>query len=167
MEEKPNTIGESEFLKVARSSQFRHFGLLGMRCLLGGLFIYAGFTKAMSFPELATTIRNFHILPDLLVEPLSFYLPLLEILVGAALIGGVFYPGALFLTTALLVFFSLALFLAWIRGLDIECGCFGRGTGSATVQMALLRNLLLLSICLVLKKSLTRKGFAKIEVSDG
>jgi hypothetical protein len=55
-------------------------------------------------------------------------MPALEVLASLALVSRVLWRGgALILGTMLLVFVA-ALFQAILRGIDIECGCFGKGS---------------------------------------
>jgi hypothetical protein len=53
--------------------------------------------------------------------------------------------GALVLITLLLTVFTLALASALVRGLSIDCGCFGHTFISTGTVVPILRNLLLLS----------------------
>jgi hypothetical protein len=46
--------------------------------------------------------------------------------------------------------FLIALSSAWVRGLDIRCGCFGKDEVSTNYPMLLTRDALLLAAALVL-----------------
>jgi putative oxidoreductase len=98
-----------------------------LRVALGALFIYAGAAKVPVAPEFARDIQRYAIIPwpDATVL-LAIYLPWLEILSGAAVMVRRFHLGALAVIVALMLAFTAALTSAWTRGLDIECGCFGR-----------------------------------------
>ena len=52
-------------------------------------------------------------------------LPYVQLLTGLCLFANFFRPGANMLAVALLGIFTLAQFSALIRGLQIDCGCFG------------------------------------------
>jgi uncharacterized membrane protein YphA (DoxX/SURF4 family) len=101
--------------------------LLFLRVALGALFIYAGVMKVAEAPDFARDIQRYAIIPwpDATVL-LAVYLPWLEILSGAAVIVRRFHLGALAIIAGLMLVFTIALSSAWARGLDIECGCFGR-----------------------------------------
>ena len=95
--------------------------------LLGALFVYAGMTKTLDPARFFADIRNYDILPwPAVAVMLAFYLPWLEILCGVAVIIRPLRAGALLLLTTLLLAFTAALAQAWVRGLDISCGCFGK-----------------------------------------
>lgn len=136
--------------------QFSKEALILLRWVLGGLFLYAGVSKAMNPDGFMADLGKFQLLPELLVVPVAIYLPFLEILAGLALVTGIFCLGGLFLTKGMLLAFSVGLVSAWWRGLDITCGCFGRGFGDLPVQWALLRNGFLLGLCLVLALAVFR-----------
>lgn len=100
--------------------------------VLGGLFIYAGVLKAWDPVKFAGDIANFRLLPWTLGVRLAFYLPWLEIICGIALIGGWLRTGALGLLTALMLVFIAATVSAEVRGIDLDCGCFGAATQGLT-----------------------------------
>lgn len=99
--------------------------LVLFRLVLGGLFVYAGVVKVLDPLDFAQSIRNY----DLVGQSLSFVaaivLPWVEILAGVALAAGVWKRASALIITALLVFFILLTLVTILRGLDIDCGCFG------------------------------------------
>ena len=99
--------------------------LLVFRIVLGGLFVYAGAVKVLEPLDFAQNIRNY----DLVGQSLSFIaaiaLPWLEVLAGAFLVAGIWKRGAALVISGLLVFFIALTVVTLIRGLDIDCGCFG------------------------------------------
>jgi putative oxidoreductase len=96
--------------------------------IIGGIFIYAGASKATDPVGFANDIDNYKILPWPLTVRLAFYLPWLEILCGLALIFGLLYRGGLLILTMLVSIFIIASVIAKARGLDITCGCFGHAS---------------------------------------
>ena len=96
--------------------------------IIAAIFIYAGVLKALDPVQLAHDIDHYKILPWTIAVGLAFYLPLLEILCGLALIFRFFYRGALSILTGLVVVFLVATIAAKVRGLDITCGCFGHAS---------------------------------------
>jgi putative oxidoreductase len=97
---------------------------------LAAVFIYAGVDKIRDPLQFADSIAAFRILPAALINLLSLGLPPFEIGCGLLLI----VPqtrrvGALSVMLASALFF-LALLSALLRGLTLDCGCFGSGTPS-------------------------------------
>jgi uncharacterized membrane protein YphA (DoxX/SURF4 family) len=95
-----------------------------VRLVLGATFLYACMDKIIDPAAFAQVIHNYQILPDELINLAALVLPWLELLLGLALILGMWLPGAVFLCNLLLVVFLGALTFNMIRGLDIQCGCF-------------------------------------------
>jgi hypothetical protein len=88
-------------------------------------------------------LENYRLLPASIVGPVAYYLPYLELLVGAGLISGLFYSGILLISGGFLAVFLSALTAAWVRGLDIHCGCFGKASAGGSVVGSIV-----LDICL-------------------
>jgi len=99
--------------------------LLAFRLVLGGLFVYAGAVKVLEPLDFAQNIRNYQLVGQSLSFVAAIVLPWLEILAGLALILGVWTRGAALVVTGLLVFFIVLTAVTMIRGLDVDCGCFG------------------------------------------
>jgi uncharacterized membrane protein YphA (DoxX/SURF4 family) len=96
-----------------------------LRLLAGGVFLVAGALKVIDPAHFAANIDHFRLLPYFAVAPLALYLPWLEIICGLAVFVGAARRSALVLLFVLTVIFIVAIASAWMRGLDIRCGCFG------------------------------------------
>jgi uncharacterized membrane protein YphA (DoxX/SURF4 family) len=109
------------------------------------LFLYAGVNKLLNPRAFATVIDAFGLVPDPLIMPIAFALPILEILAAVGLLFDV--RGSLGLVSGLLAFFMAVVSYGIWMGLDIDCGCFGPGDleGEAYkgLRPALYRNLIL------------------------
>jgi rhodanese-related sulfurtransferase/uncharacterized membrane protein YphA (DoxX/SURF4 family) len=109
----------------------RVFFLLS-RLFLGGIFVYASYDKILHPVPFAEIVYNYQILPDLLVNLVSLFLPWIELLVGLSLILGIWLPGSVLICAFLLVVFFSTLVFNMSRGLDIDCGCFTTSIGSSS-----------------------------------
>lgn len=99
--------------------------LILSRFILGVVFIVASIEK-IAFPELfALNIQAYKILPTSLVNISALIIPWMELICGIFLISGVFVGSSSVILSGLLVVFIILLFSALIRGLKIDCGCFG------------------------------------------
>jgi putative oxidoreductase len=123
---------------------------LALRIALAGLFILAGVLKLLDPAEFAVEISRYQLIPWWCCALLALLLPWLEICMGIALLTRWFLRGALVWVTVLLIVFSLALLSAMLRGLSIDCGCFGRVWHSTGTFWPLVRNLVLLGMTVVL-----------------
>ena len=99
--------------------------LLLLRAVLGGLFVYAGAVKALDPLDFAQHIRNYRLVGQELSFLAAVFLPWVEILAGALLIAGVWRRGAALTVSGLLVFFIVLTLVTMVRGIDVDCGCFG------------------------------------------
>ena len=95
-----------------------------IRIVIGIVFIYASFYKIISPFDFAKSIRNYDMMPIELVNLPAIILPYLEFICGILLITGKMRKGTSFWMIIMLVGFIIGLTQAYMRGLDIDCGCF-------------------------------------------
>ena len=110
---------------------------------LGGLFLFAGWQKVQEPAQFLTSIRGFHLVPDPYAAWLALALPWLEIFAGLAVITGFLRRGGLLILNTSLVIFIAALASAWARGINVDCGCFGKVKTGGLLQELGLDTLLL------------------------
>ena len=120
-----------------------------LHLLLGGIFVYAGVMKAARPLVFLDDVRSFALLPDPYAALLAMFLPWLEIFAGLAVITGCLRKGGLLLLTGSLLVFLIAIGIAWARGTDIRCGCFGGNVESSSYLPLIVRDLLLLGLALI------------------
>jgi len=136
-----------------------------LRLAIGGAFIYAGWLKAQDPAGFADSVASFAILPSRLISPFALAMPMFEIGAGILLVIG--WPrrvGALALMSLTGVF-CIALVLAIVRGLDVNCGCFGPSVSTTNPWVDLARDLLTIGACGLLYRSaaLNRRVTVPIE----
>ncbi len=101
------------------------------RLVLGVIFALAGLAKLGLPFAMAESIRAYEMgLPPFLVDFMANVLPPIELGVGIWLLLGLFTRFSATITAALMVVFTIAVTQAWVRGLDINCGCFGGPLGA-------------------------------------
>ncbi len=121
-----------------------------MRLVLGGLFVFAGTAKIYDPATFAIELERYQLLPWKICAAAADYLPWVEFLAGLCLFLKSFERGAVLLITLLLGVFTLALASALVRGLNIDCGCFGHTFASTGTILPILRNLVLLLLAGIL-----------------
>jgi uncharacterized membrane protein YphA (DoxX/SURF4 family) len=95
-------------------------------------------------------VAAYDVAPSILVDPIAYALPLVEIALGSYLALGLLVRPAAALSLALMLLFIAVQAQAWARGLSIQCGCFG-GLSKETVGLgSVVRDLLLAIPSLVL-----------------
>ena len=121
-------------------------GRLLLRVAIAALFLFAAITKLVDPSAFAQQIANYQLTPWPATAGLSVFLPALELCVGIGLLLGRWESGALVWVAILLTMFSGALLSAIVRGLSIDCGCFGRSIENTGTLWPLIRNLVLLVV---------------------
>jgi uncharacterized membrane protein YphA (DoxX/SURF4 family) len=112
----------------------RPWAATAARLLLGVVLVVAGAFKLPDPAAAMRAVRAYRLLPEALVGPVAFGLPVLEIAIGLALLAGVFVRTAAIASAVLMTVFLAAVGSAWARGLQIDCGCFGGGGQVAAGQ---------------------------------
>jgi uncharacterized membrane protein YphA (DoxX/SURF4 family) len=137
-------------------SSIRPWAATAARLLLGVVLVVAGALKLPDPAAAARAVRAYQLLPEALVGPVAFGLPVVEIAVGLALLAGVFVRTAAIASAVLMVVFLAAVGSAWARGLQIDCGCFGGGgqvaAGRTAYPAEVARDAALLLVALALAR---------------
>lgn len=115
---------------------------LAARLLLGGVMLVAGALKVAKPEVSARAVQAYQLLPFDLAAYIGYGLPILELVLGALLIAGLFTRTAAAVSGVLLVAFIVGIASAWARGLSIDCGCFGEGGTIAPSETRYLEEIL-------------------------
>jgi uncharacterized membrane protein YphA (DoxX/SURF4 family) len=108
------------------------------RLVLGGIFLIAGLAKVGVPAALRYAINQYSLpIPSFIIEIMAVGMPVLEVLLGVWILLGLFTRFSAVIAGILMVIFTIALTQAWIRGLIIDCGCFG-GPQANPVGLAIL-----------------------------
>jgi putative oxidoreductase len=115
---------------TAREDWHRDYAVLGLSLALAAIFVYAGIDKIREPLQFADNIAGFAILPAMFTNLLALTLPVFEIVCGVLLLVPLTRRVAsLAIALTCMVFFT-ALASAILRGLTLDCGCFGVGAPS-------------------------------------
>jgi len=123
---------------------------LALRLLLGGMFLYAAWDKIAHPAQFAIAVRAYQIVPVAYSNLFAICLAWSEALAGALLILGFFSRVSAGTIFNLLGMFVIALAATLIKGMVIDCGCFGSEGGSAVSPWLIVRNIALMAACLPL-----------------
>jgi uncharacterized membrane protein YphA (DoxX/SURF4 family) len=102
------------------------FGLLA-RVVAGGVWVVAGALKLPDPAASVRAVRAYDLLPEAIVPTVGHLLPVVEVVSGLCLIFGLLTRVFASVSALLFVVFIIGIANAWVRGLQIECGCFGGG----------------------------------------
>lgn len=125
----------------------QYFLLLG-RIFIAIVFIYAGAEKISDPAGFSQSIYNYRLIPNEIVNFLAISLPWIELISGILLFFGISVRENSAIIGTLLLVFIIAVAISMLRGLDIECGCFGKGSPVGWKKIG--ENLLMTIICLAL-----------------
>lgn len=120
--------------------------LLAIRIILGFVFIYAGLEKALMPEAFAKSISNYQLIPDFIINFSAIVLPWIELVCGILLIFGVSVKENSLILSILLSLFIIMITISVMRGLNIDCGCFGTVGGSKVGLAKIIENIILLAI---------------------
>jgi len=99
-------------------------GLLA-RLVVGVVDLLAGLAKFSDPAANVRQVRAFQILPEAVVPTVGHALPTVELVIGGALLLGLFTRAFAILAALFFIAFIIGISAAWARGLEINCGCFG------------------------------------------
>jgi uncharacterized membrane protein YphA (DoxX/SURF4 family) len=102
--------------------------ILIVRLVLAAAFILAALPKIQDPVAFATSVDGFRVVSDQLTVWVAVFLPWLELCIGLGLLLPHLRLGSSLIIGLLLVAFMSLHLSAWLRGLDISCGCFGPET---------------------------------------
>lgn len=97
------------------------------RLATGGVWLVAGAIKLPDPYESITAVRAYEILPEAVVPLVGHALPIIEVAVGLLLIAGLLTRAAGVASAILFAIFIVGIASVWMRGIEIDCGCFGGG----------------------------------------
>ena len=138
-------ILKNAFHSFSRNRTF----LFSLRWAIAGVFAYAGVMKIVAPQNFADSIASFVILPDSWISPVALFLPPFEILLALTIVTGIERRPALLGIVMLITVFMGCLGSAGVRGIAIDCGCFGSEEPSvAAAWLALLRDIPVLAVAL-------------------
>lgn len=131
-----------------------------IRFFLGFVFIYAAIAKISEPDQFAIAIFNYQLFPDFSINFLAVFVPWLEIVCGFGLLFGVYIKENSMIYLSLMTMFTIAIIISILRGLDIECGCFGSEDSSKVGIVKIGENIVLIFLSIFvlftsLKKDLT------------
>jgi putative oxidoreductase len=134
----------------------------GLRWFLGLLMLWAAVSKLGNPTDFLGSIYAYdRPFPRSLIQVVAVVLPWVELLCGLLLLSNQWTESALACVSALMAVFVLATGQAWLRQLEISCGCFNlqllgiaEGSGIArfveSVGFAFFRNLVLTGMAVFL-----------------
>jgi len=100
---------------------------LVLRVLMGAWFVYAGGLKIFvaGLDRFVVDIENYRLVSGQLASVVGYTIPWFEVVGGLCFMLGILRKGACWVMFGLVLAFTISVGSAWLRGLDISCGCLG------------------------------------------
>lgn len=114
--------------------------LLIARIILGVTFIFAGMEKISEPSAFAKAIYDYKLFPEVLINFSAVVIPWIEVVSGLLLVFGIFAKENALILNFLLIVFIILVLISILRGLNIECGCFGTASASRVGWLKILEN---------------------------
>jgi uncharacterized membrane protein YphA (DoxX/SURF4 family) len=109
----------------------KHLGAIrAAQIALGILFGWAALAKLADLSAFALQVHNFRLLPPSLENLFAIVLPWVELVASLALVLRIRPRAGAWVAGLLLAVFTVGVALAMARGLDFECGCFGKASAT-------------------------------------
>lgn len=121
-----------------------------LRVILAAVFLFAGIVKSTASEQFLVALAPFTFVPEALLFPLSFWLPIAEVLIGLLLLIPHTHRLGAALALALLLVFVAVLAWALSQGIIVSCSCFGEDDEPSAWKMmvTILRDLVLAAMAL-------------------
>jgi uncharacterized membrane protein YphA (DoxX/SURF4 family) len=136
-------------------------------CTCAGIFVYTGFVKIMDPPGFLRQIETYRFFPYHLALLIAYFMPVLELTTGLALLWPRTTQGAWLILTSLIASFILLAAISYFRGLDIVCGCFTtEGMEPSSYAWIFTRDFVILALLLFLRLKRSAKPKSKSGEKD-
>lgn len=111
------------------------------RIAIGVVFLAAALGKIGGPAAFALQVHNYRLAPIWSENLIALTLPWIELLAGLSLVLGIRARSGAIVALTLMVMFTAAVGSAWARGLDFECGCFGKSSAAHIGASKFLENI--------------------------
>jgi uncharacterized membrane protein YphA (DoxX/SURF4 family) len=98
---------------------------LAIRLTAGAVWLVAGVAKIADLEQFRVQVEAYRVVPGGLEAAFAYALPFLEVGIGLYLVSGLLVRGTAALSCLLMGLFVVATVQARVRGLVLDCGCFG------------------------------------------
>ena len=122
------------------------------RIIIGGIFLISGLAKISDPIRFMLTLREFSLFPEIIILFAAIYLPWLEFILGLFILLGILYRTSSLILACLNLSFTLAILSLILRGIEVDCGCFGLLADMLKLpdmadMKTVVRNIIFIGIC--------------------
>lgn len=126
---------------------------IAIRILVGLILLLAGFFKLRAGQRwFYAVVQSYQLTSNSITTIISYILPYFELFLGLSLILGFFEWWSSLISFLLLSFFTILVSITYFRGINIDCGCFGKSkllSKQKSSKSIIQRNIILSSFLLL------------------
>ena len=115
------------------------------RLALAAILATAAWSKLVVPANSVVSVKAYRLFPDSIATVIGYGQPALELALALLLLAGFASRFVAIATAVLMVIFIAGIISVWVRGLSIDCGCFGAGgnvaDGPSQYPLDILRDL--------------------------
>ena len=121
--------------------------LLIARLVVALIFIFAAIPKIANPAEFAGEIARYNLMPNTFLNIMALALPWIELTAAIFLLLGIRLKANSVIISGMLLVFILAIGLAMVQGLNINCGCHTKGLAHKVGWGKILEDFGLMAFC--------------------
>lgn len=114
------------------------------KVFIGLIFVLSGIEKIADPAGFSDAIANYKLMPNFVINFFAISIPWIELISGILLIFNQYIKENTFIYISLMSIFTIMVLIAVLRGLDIDCGCFGTQNVQAVGITKIIENLALI-----------------------
>lgn len=114
------------------------------KVFIGLIFVLSGIEKIADPAGFSDAIANYKLIPNFVINFFAISIPWIELVSGILLIFNQYIKENAFIYISLMSIFTIMVLIAVLRGLDIDCGCFGTQNVQAVGITKIIENLALI-----------------------
>lgn len=114
------------------------------KVFIGLIFVLSGIEKIADPAGFSDAIANYKLMPNFIINFFAISIPWIELVCGILLIFNQNIKENAFIYLSLMSIFTIMVLIAVLRGLDIDCGCFGTQNVQAVGITKIIENLALI-----------------------
>jgi len=116
---------------------------------LAGMWFYSSWDKLLNPEGFYWILNNYRVFPDVIQGLAALCFPVFELLLGLMLLIRYRLKEVYLITSLIMVFFILLLSLTYLRGIDLNCGCFDLSENNSNLVFRIFEDLVILVIAMI------------------
>ncbi|MCK5077568.1 MAG: hypothetical protein KAR38_14395, partial [Calditrichia bacterium] len=116
---------------------------------LGLMWLISSYDKLLNVEGFYWILYNYRAFPDEIQGAGALCFPVFEVLLGLTLIFRYRLKSGYLITAVIMIFFIILLSITYMRGIDLNCGCFSIGQNNSNLIFRIIEDLIILVVAIV------------------